>query len=155
MIRACNPLLACNQFNFYTAWVTPSDAPKQVYPLASTALIFSSVLIVSGVFLTASTGQFLSLYSVVGGLFLMLRAIRTLSTRVTEAGVSQLNWRGRVHLSWTEITRVTRTPLSFRLTGDKKRVVVSVEEFQDTAAAIAYIESHLPSDLSNKPISSY
>ncbi len=147
--------LACNRFSFYTALVTTPDAPKQVYPLASTSLIFSSILMASGVLLAVKTGQSLGLVSAFGALVLTLRAIRTLSTRVTEAGVSQLNWRGRVNLSWTEITRVTRTPLSLTLTADKKQVVVSVEEFQDTAAAIAYIESHLPSKLSSKPISSY
>jgi len=123
--------------------VLPSDAPKQVYPLASTSLIFSSILTVGGVVL-AARGEASFLVPAFGALVLTLRAIRTLSTRLTEAGVSQWSWGGRIHLSWTEVTQVTRTPLSLTLIGDKRQVVVSVEEFQDTAAAISYIESHLP-----------
>lgn len=129
--------------------MTPPDAPKQVYPLASTALISGSVMLAGGIFLAAS-GASLGVISAFGALLLTLRAIRTLSTRVTEAGVSQLSWRGRVHLPWTEVTQVTRTPLSLTLAGEKSRVVVSLEEFQDTAAAITYMESRLPSNLGSK-----
>lgn len=121
----------------------PSDPPKQVYPLASTSLIFGSILTVGSVVL-AARGQASGLLTAFGALILTLRAIRTLSTRVTEAGVSQWSWGGRIHLSWTDVTQITRTPLSLTLIGDKRQVVVSVEEFQDTAAAISYIESHLP-----------
>jgi len=138
-----------HDFGLWEPSVTPSDAPKQVYPLASTALLFGSILFAGNVFL-ATTGPSFIYVTAFCALVSTLRAIRTLSTRVTEAGVSQWNWRGHVHLPWTEVTEVTRTPLSLTLTGDKSRVVVSVEEFQDTAAAIAYIESHLPSNLSNR-----
>jgi hypothetical protein len=125
----------------------PSDAPKQVHALASASLIFCVILIASGIFL-AVRGQSLGSISAFGALVLAFRAIRTLSTRVTDTGVSQLTWGGRLHLSWTEITQVTRTPLSFTLAGNEKRVVVSLEEFQDTAAATSYMESHLPVNLS-------
>lgn len=128
--------------------VTPSDAPKQVYPLASTALISSFILLAGGIVL-AFNGQFLGIISAFGAFLLAFRAIRTLSTRVTEKGVSQLSWSGRVHLQWIEVTQITRRPLSLTLAGDKRQVMVSVEEFQDTAAAINYIESRLPSNLSS------
>lgn len=129
-----------------------SDAPKQVYPLASTGLIFGCILTASSVFLAVIGPSFI-FFTAFCALISTLRAIRILSTRVTEAGVSQWNWRGPVHLSWTEVTEVTRTPLSLTLTGDHRQVVVSVEEFQDTAAAISYIESHLPSNLcSNRSV---
>gem|GEM_PF-3348695 len=129
--------------------MTPSAAPKQVYPLASASLIFGFILMAWSVF-SAAIGQSAGIVTAFGALALMLRAIRTLSTRVTEAGVSQLTWGGRVHVSWTEVTKVTRTPLSLTLTGEKMTVVVSVEEFQDTAAAISFIESHLPPHLSSR-----
>jgi hypothetical protein len=132
------------------ALMRPSDAPRQVYPLASTALISGSIL-TAGNFLLAASGQRLGLFVGFGALALTLRAVRTLSTRVTETGVSQLHWGGRVQLSWSEVTQVTRTPRSFTLTGDERRVVVSVEEFQDTAAAISYIESHLRSNFRSNP----
>jgi len=77
----------------------------------------------------------------------MLLKIRSVSTRVTEMGVSQLTLRGRVHLSWNEVTRVTRAPLSVTLVGSNRRMVVSLEEFADSAAVISYVESHIPSNL--------
>jgi len=136
-------------FGLMDAWgasVTASSPPRQVYALASASLLFGIILFASGV-ISAASGQSIGVISASGALVLTLRAIRTLSTRMTEAGVSQLTWGGRVHLSWNEVTRVTRTSLSFTLIGNKKRVVLSVEELQDTAAAISYIESRLPSNL--------
>jgi len=131
--------------------VTPSAAPKQVYAFASTALLTGVVLIAGNLFL-AHSGEPFAMITAVLGVFFTLRAIRTLSTRVTEAGVTQLTWSGPAHLAWTEITQVTRRPLAFTLTGAKGQVVVSLEEFQDTAAAISFIEAHLPSNLrTNKP----
>ena len=50
-------------------------------------------------------------------------------------------------MSWAEVTQVKRTPLAFILTGDKKQVVVSLEELQDTDAAKTYIESFIASKL--------
>jgi len=126
--------------------VTPSAAPKQVYAFASTGLLTGVVLIAGNIFL-ARSGQSFAMLTAVLALFVTLRAIRTLSTRVTEAGVTQLTWTGPVHLAWTEVTEVARRRLSFTLTGAKGQVVVSLEEFQDTAAAITFIESHLPSNL--------
>jgi hypothetical protein len=95
----------------------------------------------------AAHGNSTGIYSAFGATVLMLLKLRNVSTRVSEAGVSQLTLRGRVHLSWNEVTQVTRAPLSLTLAGAKRRVVVSVEEFADSAAAISYVESHLPSNL--------
>ncbi len=126
----------------------PPHAPKQVYALASASLVSCLMLVAAGVFF-ASEGQPVGLITALGALILGLRAVRTLSTRITETGVSQLTWAGRVHMSWTEVTKVTRTPPSFVLTGDKKRVVVSLEELQDTDAAKSYIESFIAPKLSS------
>ena len=124
----------------------PPHAPKQVYALASASLISCIMLIAAGV-IFASRGQSIGLVSAFGALLLGLRAVRTLSTRITETGVSQLTWAGRVRMSWAEVTQVKRTPLAFILTGDKKQVVVSLEELQDTDAAKSYIESFIASKL--------
>jgi hypothetical protein len=104
------------------------------------------LLITSGLWL-AALGNSTGIYSAFGATILILLKVRNVSTRVTEAGVSQLTLRGRVHLSWNEVTQVTRAPLSWTLAGAKRRVVVSVEEFADSAAAMAYMESHIPSNL--------
>jgi len=122
--------------------VTPANPPKLIYSLAFGSLMLGILLIAGGLWLVA-LGNFTGIYSVFGATVLILLKLRNVSTRVTEAGVSQLTLRGRVHLSWNEVTQVTRTPLSFTLAGAKRRVVVSVEEFADSAAAISYMESHI------------
>ncbi len=126
--------------------MTPPDPPKLIYPLAFGPLVLGFLLIAGGLWLVAF-GTFTGIYSVFGATVLMLSKLRNISTRVTEEGVSQLTLCGRVHLSWNEVTQVTRGPLSLTLTGPKGRVVVSVEEFADSAAAISYLESHIPSNL--------
>jgi hypothetical protein len=126
--------------------VTPPDPPKLIYSLAFGPLILGFLLIAGGLWLLA-LGNSSGLYSVFGATVLILLKLRNVSTRVSEAGVSQLTLRGRVHLSWNEVTQVTRQPLSLTLAGAKRRVVVSVEEFADSAAAIYYMESHIPSNL--------
>jgi protein-L-isoaspartate O-methyltransferase len=126
--------------------MTPPDPPKLIYPLAFGPLILGFSLIAGGLWLVALR-NFAGLYSVFGATVMILLKLRTASTRVTEAGVSQLTLRGRVHLSWSEVTQVTRAPLSLTLAAAKRRVVVSLEEFADSAAAISYIESHIPANL--------
>jgi len=126
--------------------VTPAETPKLIYPLAFEALILGFLVIAGGLWLGAM-GNAYGIFSIFGASVLILLKIRNVSTRVTEEGVSQLTFRGRVHLSWSEVTQVTRTPLSFTLAGAERRLVVSVEEFADSAAAISYMESHLPSKL--------
>ena len=126
--------------------VTPPDPPKLIYSLAFETLIFGSLVVVAGIWLGA-LGNGMGIVSVCGACVLMLLKIRSVSTRVTEVGVSQLTLRGRVHLSWHEVTQVTRAPLSLTLVGTNRRVVVSLEEFADSAAVISYVESHIPSNL--------
>jgi hypothetical protein len=124
-----------------------AHAPKLVYPLASTALIFGVLQMTCSAFL-AARGQSLGLITAFGALALTLHAARTLSTRITEGGASQWTWSGRVHLPWTEVTQVTRAPLSLTLKAHQRQVVVPLEVFESTAATISFIESHLPSHLS-------
>jgi hypothetical protein len=124
----------------------PADPPKLIYSLAFGPLTMGVLLIGSGLWL-AAFGNFTGIYSAFGATVLILLKIRNVSTRVDETGVSQWTLRGRVHLSWNEVTQVTRAPLSLTLADRKRRVVVSVEEFADSAAAISYMESHIPSNL--------
>ncbi len=126
--------------------MTPLDPPKLIYSLAFGPLIMGFLLIAAGLWLVA-LGNSTGIYSAFGATVLILLKLRNVSTRVTEAGVSQLSLRGRVHLSWNEVTQVTRAPLSLTLAGAKRRVVVSVEDFADSDAAISYIEHHIPSNL--------
>jgi hypothetical protein len=126
--------------------VTPPDPPKLIYSLAIETLILGSLVVAGGLWLGA-LGNAMGILSVCGAFVFILFKIRNVSTRVTESGVSQLTLRGRVHLSWNEVTRVTRAPLSLTLAGAKRCVVVSVEEFADSAAVISYVESHIPSNL--------
>jgi hypothetical protein len=75
------------------------------------------------------------------------QAIRAASTRVTEKGVSQLTWRGRLNLAFADVTGIRKKPYALTLSGQKGRVIVPVTAFENTAEAIAYIESRLPSNL--------
>jgi hypothetical protein len=124
----------------------PLDPPKLIFPLALGSLIMGFLLIAAGLWLM-TLGNSIGIYSVFGAAALIVLKLRNVSTRVTEEGVSQLSLRGRDHLSWNEVTQVARTPLSLTLVGANKRMVVSVEEFADSAGAKSYIESHIPSNL--------
>ncbi len=126
--------------------VTPPNPPKVIYSLAFETLIWGFLVVAGGLWLGA-LGNPMGILSICGASVLLTLKIRNVSTRVTEAGISQLTFRGRIHLSWNEVTQVTRAPLSLTLTSAKRRVVVSVEEFADSAAVISYVESHLPSNL--------
>jgi hypothetical protein len=126
--------------------VTPPNPPKVIYSLAFETLIWGFLVVAGGLWLGA-LGNPMGILSICGASVLLTLKIRNVSTRVTEAGISQLTLRGRIHLSWNEVTQVTRAPLSLTLTSAKRRVVVSVEEFADSAAVISYVESHLPSNL--------
>jgi hypothetical protein len=126
--------------------VAPVDPPKLMYSLAFETLILGFLLVAGGLWLGA-LGNAMGIVSVCGASVLMMLKIRNVSTRVTEAGVSQLTLRGRLHLSWNEVTQVTRAPLSLTLASAKGRVVVSVEEFADSAAVISYVESHIPANI--------
>lgn len=124
-----------------------SDAPKLVYPLASTGMLIAVLQLPFSLALVAD-GQPLGILTTSLALAVTLQTIRALSTRVTEVGLSQLTWSGRIHLSWADITQMTRSRLSLTLAGENGRVVVPVEVFENTAAAIAYIESHVPAHIS-------
>ena len=126
--------------------MTLPDPPKVIYSLALGPLIMGFLLVAGGLWLVR-IGNVGGLYSAFGAIVLILLKLRNVSTRITEVGVSQLTLRGRIHLSWNEVTQVTRAPLSLTLVGDKSRVVVSVEEFADSTAAMSYMESHIPSNL--------
>ncbi len=124
----------------------PPDPPKPIYSLAFETLVFGSLMVAGGIWLGA-LGNSMGIVSVCGASVLIVLKIRSVSTRVTETGVSQLTLRGRIHLSWNEVTQVTRAPLSFTLVSTNRRVVVSLEEFADSAAVVAYMQSHIPSNL--------
>jgi hypothetical protein len=99
--------------------------------------------------LLASTGRrplepFLGLLLVLFAAVRTFRDIRVASTRVSETGISQFTWRGRVHLSFADVIHMTRKPHMFALSGPECRVIVPVENFANTADAIRYIESRLP-----------
>jgi uncharacterized membrane protein len=81
--------------------VTPPDPPKLIYALAFETLILGFLVVVAGIWLGA-LGNGMGILSVCGACVLMILKIRSVSTRVTEVGVSQLTLRGRVHLSWHE-----------------------------------------------------
>ncbi len=125
-----------------------SEAPRLVRSLLSPgALMGVGMMFGYGLLGIASRRPletFLAIIMVVFGAARTYQTIRVASTRVTETGVSQLTWIGRVHLSFAEVTRVSRKPFEFALSGPHGRVIVPVEVFENTTEAIGYIESRLP-----------
>jgi hypothetical protein len=125
-----------------------STPPRLVYSLLPRPL-FPILGIAFYSFVAASdprpVGRGVALVGAVCAIIFTLRAIQVASTRVTEAGISQLTWSGRLHLSWADVTVIKRNP--FTLSAQGRRMVVPVEAFENTAAAIEYIEARLPSSL--------
>jgi len=123
------------------------DAPRVVRSLVTPDLVIGVCQIACYCVLATSAPRPVGVgFGLVGAAFaavITLRAVRVASTRVTEAGISQLTWDGRRHLPWADVTGLTRKP--FALTAHGRRVIVPVEVFENTAAVIAYIESHVPS----------
>jgi hypothetical protein len=101
---------------------------------------------VAGVGMAIYSHQPLGIVLAGWGFLLTARAVVFASTRIDEKGVSQLGWRGRTHVPWSDVTHLTQRPESLTLEGSAGRLVVPVAVFENTAATIAYIESHLPSD---------
>jgi hypothetical protein len=81
------------------------------------------------------------------GVYATLNVVRVLSTRVSSAGISQISWRGRVQLPYVDVTSVSRTKRCIALKGAGGSIVVPIESFYDTKAAVQYFESHLPQHL--------
>jgi hypothetical protein len=72
---------------------------------------------------------------------------RSLSTQLCSSGISQLTWRGRIHLAWSEITQVTRQRQTITLKSAGNRFIVPLVFFSNADAALKFVSSHLPSHL--------
>jgi len=123
------------------------DAPKIAATLERTKLLMAGCLIfVQGPLMFQQKNPF---YAVMFfyAIYLSLDVVRILSTQVSAGGISQLTWRGRVHMRWMDVTTVTRRKRSVVLTSRDGNVVVPTESFYDTQAAVNYVESHLPEHL--------
>lgn len=122
------------------------DTPK----IASTlelARLFATGFVFLQAPLVWERNYWLALAFAIGAIALGLIQIRVLSTRLNPDGVSQLTWRGRRHLRWDEIMTVTRKQRSITLRGAAGSVVVPIESFLDTANAVQFLNSHLPTQL--------
>jgi hypothetical protein len=129
----------------------PSGAPRLVDSLVSSSPIIGAVQMLAGIGL-AITGRrplepFLGFAMALFAIVVTFRAIRVASTRVPDAGVSQLSLRGRLHLPFAEVTGLTRNPYGLTLSAQQRAVIVPVDAFENTADAIEYIESRLPSSV--------
>ena len=126
-----------------------SDPPRLVRSLVSPALIVGAFQILLGIDLahkdSRPIGSILGVLLTLCAIAVTYRAIRDASSRVTETGISQLMWRGRLHLRFSDVTGMTKKPHVLMLSSNHGRVVVPVGFFEDTASAIGYIEARLPS----------
>lgn len=122
------------------------DTPKIASTLESARLVGTSLIFMQALFMWQRNYLF-ALAFMLGALALCLFQIRVLSTQLTAAGLSQLTWRGRIQLRWDEVLAVTRKPRSITLAGACGSVIVPIESFYDTTAAVQFINSHLPTQL--------
>jgi len=75
--------------------------------------------------------------------------LRTLTTQITDEGVSQMTLRGRRYLAWTEVAAVSRNGRAYWLTGGGRKLFLWLSLFEDSDAAHAFVEGHLPSGARN------
>jgi hypothetical protein len=122
------------------------DTPKIASTLESARLVVPGLVFFESL-LMWQRNHLVALAFMLAALALCLFRIRILSTQVSAAGVSQLTWRGRIQLRWDEVMAVTRKPRSIVLAGAGGSVVVPIDSFHDTAAAVQFINSHLPAQL--------
>jgi hypothetical protein len=123
------------------------DAPKIASTLEWTKLFMAACLIFLQVPLMFQRINPFGILLLLGSLYMSLNVARVLSTHVTAAGISQLTWRGRIQILWSDVTAVTRRNRSIVLTSSNGSVTVPIESFYDSNAAVEYFNSHLPKHL--------
>ena len=73
--------------------------------------------------------------------------VRVLSTQMDSHGISQLTWRGRLHLDWGDVREVAFRPRVVTLVGRAARFPVHLVFYSDSDAVISFVSSHLPAHL--------
>jgi hypothetical protein len=89
------------------------------------------------------------LMSVVMWPLLSMGLLRTLTTQLTHEGASQMTLRGRRYLAWTEVAEVSRNGRAYWLKGKGQKLFLWLSLFEDSDAAYAFVEEHLPPDTRN------
>lgn len=119
------------------------NAPEIVSTSAVAGFAYAAIVLLQAVS-TWQRHQILGGAFMVFGLILIFREIRVVSTHVTDVGVSQLTWRGRIQLHWDEVTTVAKGRRSIKLAGVDGSVIFPIERFCESKAAKGYLDSHLP-----------
>jgi len=126
-----------------------SDAPRIVSSLVlPNAMLGATQMLLAIGFAIDSRrplGPFLGIALFLMAALTTVHAVRAASTRVSEGGVSQLTWRGRRLLAFADVTGMTKNSRELNLSASAGRVTVPVAYFENTASAIRFIESRLPS----------
>jgi len=122
------------------------DTPRIAATLERVRLFIAGVMLIEGLLAWLDHMPGFALVPFFG-LATSLDAVRVLSTQVSSVGVSQLTWRGRIHLRWNDVTAIAKRKRSIVLTSTQGSVVVATESFYDTQAAIRYLDAHLPKHL--------
>ena len=129
----------------------PSEAPRLVNSMVSPGAFISAFQIFIGIGLAAIGRRplepFLGIAMALLAALATFRTIRAASTRVTDSGISQWSLHGRVHVPFAEVTGLTSAPNALTLMAHQGVIVVPVWAFENTAEAIGYIESRLPSSV--------
>jgi hypothetical protein len=75
---------------------------------------------------------------------LLVVLLPAVSTQLSSDGISQLSWRGRVHLAWHEVDTATVQSRAIVLLGGGRRFSVPLIFFSDARAAFDFVRAHLP-----------
>jgi hypothetical protein len=123
------------------------DAPPRIAARIEFAHAFVAVtLIVEALVIWPGQRVSATLW-ILGALAILFVVLRRISTTLTDEGVSQLTWRGRVDLQWRDIQSIERAAKTVTVTGAGGSVVLPIESYYDSAAALRFLDAHLPAHL--------
>jgi hypothetical protein len=124
-----------------------SDDPPRIVTRLELAHFFVGVALFANAFLILPEERLMAATSMLGALAIILVVVRRLSTKLTDAGVSQLTWHGRVYMRWSDIKTITRRSTAITVTGGKGSIVLPIESYYDSGAAVRFVDTRLPMHL--------
>jgi hypothetical protein len=124
-----------------------ADGPPRIATRIEIAHAFVALALIVDAVPLWSRHPLMATETVLGALAIVSLVVRRMSTKISDAGISQLSWRGRVDLPWDGITTVTRRPRQIIVAGESGRVVLPIESYYDSGDAVRYIDSRLPARL--------
>jgi len=141
IIAVSRPLRSDGEYVYVT-----TNSPPQVLRIP---IIGTFAALLAADFWISYRNPVFLLMSVVTWPLICVGLLRTLTTRLTHEGASQMTLRGRRHLAWTEVVEVSRNGRAYWLKGNGQKLFLWLALFEDSDAAYAFVEEHLPTSARN------